>query len=144
VRPGATLGEAAERGDPIAIWCNNKACGYWQEHGRQYRAVLSAADLAGYAERYGEAATFEDFRSRLRCRRGGCWEVLGGSYLIVERVEIKKWPDGSAYHYHGRPSGPKTCRLTILRTRRVRLVSVAVGNRAIAIEFMVRAASCAR
>jgi hypothetical protein len=70
-----TLGEAAERGDPIVAWCNNRACGYWLEHGRQYRAVLSAADLAAYAERYGEAVTFEDFRARLRCRHCGSGDV---------------------------------------------------------------------
>jgi hypothetical protein len=52
-----TLGEAVERGDPIAVWCNNRACGYWLEHGRQYRAVLSAADLSAYAERYGHATS---------------------------------------------------------------------------------------
>lgn len=37
-------------------------------HGRQYRAVLTAADLATYAERYGAATAFVDFRARLRCR----------------------------------------------------------------------------
>jgi hypothetical protein len=41
-----TLGEAVERGDPIAVWCNNKVYGYWREHERQYRAVLTATDLA--------------------------------------------------------------------------------------------------
>jgi hypothetical protein len=70
-----TLGEAAERGDPIVVWCNNRACGYWLEHGQQYRAVLSAADLAAYAERWGEAATFEDLRARLRCRHCGSGDV---------------------------------------------------------------------
>jgi hypothetical protein len=70
-----TLGEAAESGDLIAVWRNNKACGWWLEHGQQYRATLTAADLAGYAERYGKAATFEDFRSRLRCRHCGSGDV---------------------------------------------------------------------
>jgi hypothetical protein len=70
-----TLGEAAESGEPIVVWCNNKACGYWLEHGRQYRATLTAADLAAYAERWGEAVTFEDFRSRLRCRHCGSRDV---------------------------------------------------------------------
>jgi len=59
-----TLGEAAESGEPIVVWCNNRACGYWLEHGRQYRAVLSAADLVAYVERYGASTTFEDFRAR--------------------------------------------------------------------------------
>jgi hypothetical protein len=70
-----TLGEAAELGNPIAVWCNSRTCGYWLEHGRQYRATLTAADLAGYAERYGEAVTFEDFRARLRCRHCGSGDV---------------------------------------------------------------------
>lgn len=42
----ATLREVAAAGDAITVWCNNRACGYWREHGRQYRAVLWAADLA--------------------------------------------------------------------------------------------------
>jgi hypothetical protein len=70
-----TVGEAAERGDPIAVWCNNRACGYWLEHGRQYRAVLTAADLAAYVEQIGEAVTFEDFRGRLRCRHCGSGDI---------------------------------------------------------------------
>jgi len=51
---------------------------------------------------------------------GGCWEAFGGSYLIVEGVEIKKWPYGSACHYHGQPIGPqeKICLLTIRCPRR--------------------------
>jgi hypothetical protein len=59
---------------------------------------------------------------------GGCWEASGGSYLIVERFEIKKWPYGSACpNYHGKPSGPqeKICRLTIPCTRKLRSVSAA-------------------
>src|SRR4051812_199992 len=38
------------------------------------------------------------------------WDVAGGSYLVVEHLEIKKWPYGSAwgrYDYHGKPSGPQ-------------------------------------
>jgi hypothetical protein len=69
-----TLGEAAERGDPIVVWCNNKACGYWREHWRQYLAVLAAADLAADVERYRKA-DFEDFRSRLRCWHCGSGDV---------------------------------------------------------------------
>jgi hypothetical protein len=62
----ATLGRHAARGDPILLWCNDPACSYRLEHGKPYRAVLTAADLAAYAEKYGEAVTFEDFRARLR------------------------------------------------------------------------------
>jgi hypothetical protein len=42
----AALGNAAAAGNPITVWCNNRACGYWLEHGHQYRTVLSPADLA--------------------------------------------------------------------------------------------------
>jgi hypothetical protein len=70
-----TLGDAAAAGAPITVWRNNRACGYWQEHGRQYRAVLSPADLATYAERYGAATTFADFRAHLRCRYCGSGDV---------------------------------------------------------------------
>jgi hypothetical protein len=44
------LGDAAVAGDAITIWCNNRACGNWREHGRHYRTVLLPADLATYAE----------------------------------------------------------------------------------------------
>src|SRR4029077_17684308 len=46
----ATLGDAARDGDPITVWCNNRACSYWLEHGRQYRATLTPGDLAAYAD----------------------------------------------------------------------------------------------
>lgn len=39
------------------------------------RAVLSGADLATYAERYGAATAFVDFRARLRCRHCGSGDV---------------------------------------------------------------------
>jgi hypothetical protein len=80
----ATLGDAAAAGDPITVWCNKRACGYWREHGRQYRAVLFAADLAAYAERYGAATTFADFRTHLRCRYCGSGDVS----TIVERAYV--------------------------------------------------------
>ena len=35
------------------------------------------------------------------------WSAAKGHYLIVEKVEVKKWPYGDAwghYHWHGRPS----------------------------------------
>jgi hypothetical protein len=35
------------------------------------------------------------------------WNAASGSYLVVERIEIKKWPYGSArgrYHYHAKKS----------------------------------------
>jgi hypothetical protein len=38
----ATLGTAVAAGDPVTVYCNNYACRYRLEHGRQYRAVLSA------------------------------------------------------------------------------------------------------
>ena len=71
----ATLGSAAADGDPITVWCNNPACGYALEHGRQYRAVLTAADLAPYAEKYGKAVTFIEFRKRFRCRHCGSADI---------------------------------------------------------------------
>ena len=86
----ATLGSAVGAGDPIAVWCNNPACGYWREHGAQYRAVLTAADLAFYAEKYGEAITFVEFRSRLRCRHCGSGDV---STIVDTRRETpgERW-----------------------------------------------------
>jgi hypothetical protein len=77
----ATLGGAVAAGDPITVWCNNRGCGYWREHGQQYSALLSLADLVAYAERYGEAITFQDFRARLRCRHCGSSDIS----TIVER-----------------------------------------------------------
>jgi hypothetical protein len=71
----ATLGSAVADGDPVTAWCNNRTCGYLLEHGRQYRAVLTAADLASYAEKYGGAVTFIEFRARLRCRQCGSGDV---------------------------------------------------------------------
>jgi hypothetical protein len=67
----ATLGSHAANGDPILLWCNSATCGYRLEHGKPYQAVLTAADLVQYAEKYGDAVTFEDFRKRLRCRHCG-------------------------------------------------------------------------
>jgi hypothetical protein len=35
------------------------------------------------------------------------WSPEAGHYLVVERVEIKKWPYGTAwghYHWNGRPT----------------------------------------
>lgn len=55
--PRATLGSLARAGNPITIWCNNYACGYRLAQGRQYRAVLSVADLEALAERYGDVST---------------------------------------------------------------------------------------
>jgi len=71
----ATLGSAARDGNAITVWRNNRACGYELEHGRPYRAVLSPADLAAYAEKYGAGVTFIDFRKRLRCRHCGSGDV---------------------------------------------------------------------
>ena len=71
----ATLGSAAAAGDPITMWCNDRACAYLLEHGAQYRAVLTPSDLALYAEKYGEATTFIDFRRRLRCRNCGSGDI---------------------------------------------------------------------
>jgi hypothetical protein len=91
----ATLGDAATAGDPITVWCNNRACGSWQEHGRQYRAVLSPTDLAAYAERYGAANAFADFRPHLRCRYCGSGDVS----TIVEshhETPLERWISGGA------------------------------------------------
>jgi hypothetical protein len=71
----ATLGDAVAAGDPITVWCNNRACGYWLEHGRQYRAVLTPADLEAYAEKWGAETPFIEFRARLRCRHCGSGDV---------------------------------------------------------------------
>jgi hypothetical protein len=80
----ATLGDAVAAGDPIAVWCNNRACGYWLEHGRQHHAVLTAADLAAFAEKYGANVAFIDFRARLRCRHCGSGDV---STIVDSRYE---------------------------------------------------------
>jgi hypothetical protein len=48
----ATLASAVRDGDSIVVWCNSRACGYWLENGHQYRTILTAADLAVYAEKY--------------------------------------------------------------------------------------------
>ena len=40
----------------------------------------------------------------------GTWSAEAGHYLIVEKIEIKKWPFGSAwghYHWNGLPPGPR-------------------------------------
>lgn len=71
----ATLGDVARAGDPIVIWCNNYACAYRLQRGAQYRAHLTPADLAAFAERYGANTTFVDFRARLRCRHCGSGDV---------------------------------------------------------------------
>ena len=71
----ATLGTAANAGDPIIVYCNNRACGYLIEHGEPYRAVLTPADLATLAEKYGDDVTFIDFRARLRCQHCGSGDV---------------------------------------------------------------------
>jgi hypothetical protein len=73
--PKATLGGLARAGHPIAIWCNDRVCPYWIEHGQQYRTVLSVADLVALAERYGDGMTLIDFRVRLRCRHCGSGDV---------------------------------------------------------------------
>jgi hypothetical protein len=70
-----TLGGAAAVGNPIGVWCASATCIYRLEHGRPYRVVLTAADLANYAEKYGNAGTFEDFRKRLRCRHCGSGNI---------------------------------------------------------------------
>jgi hypothetical protein len=71
----ATLGSAATEGDPITVWCNNPVCACWRQHGEQYRAVLTTADLAAYAEKYGKAVTFIEFRKRFRCRHCGSADI---------------------------------------------------------------------
>src|SRR5277367_2432099 len=71
----ATLGSAVRDGDPITVWCNYQACGYWLETGRQYRTVLSVADLEAHAQKHGPATTFIDFSARLRCRHCGSGDV---------------------------------------------------------------------
>jgi hypothetical protein len=86
----ATLGDAVRVGDPIMVWCNNRACDYWQEHGNPYRAVVTAIDLAAYAERYGVGTTFVEFRARLRCRHCGSGDV---STMVDSRAETpaERW-----------------------------------------------------
>jgi hypothetical protein len=90
----ATLGSAVRDRDPITVWCNYRACGYWLETGHQYRTVLTVADLSAYAERYGPATTFIDFRTRLRCRHCGSGDVS----TIVDwhyKTPGERWRDGS-------------------------------------------------
>jgi hypothetical protein len=70
-----TLGGSVAAGHPIVIWCNSATCDYRLEHGRPYRAVLTTADLAAYAEKYGDAVTFVEFRQRLRCRHCGSGDI---------------------------------------------------------------------
>jgi hypothetical protein len=86
----ATLGDAVRVGDPIMVWCNSRACGYWQEHGNPYRAVLTAIDLADYAERYGVGTTSIEFRARLRCSHCGSGDV---STMVDSRAETpaERW-----------------------------------------------------
>jgi len=71
----ATLGDAVAAGDAVTVWCNNRACGYWLQRGKQYRAVLTAADLVLYAEKYGAETPFIAFRARLRCRHCGSGDI---------------------------------------------------------------------
>jgi hypothetical protein len=86
----ATLGSAAASGDPITVWCNNYACPYRLAHGRQYRVTLTAADLAHYAQCYGEATSFAVFRARLRCRHCGSGDV---STIVDDRPQTpeERW-----------------------------------------------------
>jgi hypothetical protein len=96
----ATLGDAARDGDPITVWCNNRACSYWLEHGRQYRAILTPADLTAYVEKYGAETTFLDIRDRLRCRHCGSGEIS----TIVDRDYVspkERWEREAAE----RPAG---------------------------------------
>jgi hypothetical protein len=69
------MGRRAAAGDPITVWCDNRACSYVLEHGGPYRAVLSPSDLAGYAEKFGADVTFIEFRKRLRCRHCGSSDI---------------------------------------------------------------------
>jgi hypothetical protein len=59
-------------------------------HGRPYRAVLTAVDLALYAEKYGADVTFIDFRARLRCKHCGSGDV---STIVENRYETpgERW-----------------------------------------------------
>jgi hypothetical protein len=80
----ATLASVVAAGDPIIVWCNNRACAYWHEHGQQYRVDLTVTDLAAYAEKLGGSVTFADFRKRLRCRHCGCRDVS----TVVDRPYV--------------------------------------------------------
>ena len=67
------LGDAAAAGDAITIWCNNRACGCWREHGRQYRRPLARrsrdmpSDMASTA--------YVDLRAQLTCRYRGSGDL---------------------------------------------------------------------
>jgi hypothetical protein len=74
--PLATLGSAARKGAPVAIYCNNRVCPCEQQHGRQYTSMLTAADLARLADRYGTEIALIDFRRRLRCRHCGSGTIV--------------------------------------------------------------------
>jgi hypothetical protein len=86
----ATLGSAAATGNTITVWCNSPSCGYRLAEGKSYRAVLTPADLAAYAEKYGPGVTFTDFRSRLRCRHCGSGDV---STIVDSRYQApeERW-----------------------------------------------------
>lgn len=90
----ATLGDAVRRGDSISVWCNNRACPYWRAHGDQYRTTLTVADLAAFADKYGEGTLFIDLRARLRCRHCGSGDVstVGDAQYIApaERWERER------------------------------------------------------
>lgn len=85
------LGDIAAGGNPITVWCNNPVCDYWLEHGRQYRAVLSSADLATCAERDDGATTFVDFRARLRCRYCGSGDDVSTIVDARHAVPQERW-----------------------------------------------------
>jgi hypothetical protein len=70
-----TLGGSVAAGHPVILTCSNARCSYQAEHGEPYRSVLTVADQAAYAERYGPSVTFEDFRKRLRCRHCGSGDI---------------------------------------------------------------------
>jgi hypothetical protein len=57
------------------VYCNNRACDYLIEHGESYRTVLTPADLAALAEKYGDDLSFIDLRARLRCQHCGSGDV---------------------------------------------------------------------
>jgi hypothetical protein len=70
-----TLGGAVAAGHAIFVWCNSYTCTCRLEHKELYRSVLTVADLAAYAEKYGADVAFESFRKRLRCRHCGSGDV---------------------------------------------------------------------
>ncbi len=82
----------------------------WRSAGKGYRAKMRMHDEPNRDWKNIFQLWRENGERLLFIVARNSWEVASGSYLVVERIEIKKWPYGSAwgrYHYYGKPSGPQ-------------------------------------